>query len=85
MKQLNKIETIKLLQRGNSLIQKKYPDFGIKNLFKPIKKFNKFTSKFFIDDISVNTKSGYSIIRSNVKCVKIERQGLVEIIEWSLK
>ena len=82
---LNKAEALKLLQSGNILIQKRIPDYGTKSLFRPIKRFNKFTSKFLIGDKVVSPKSGYSIIQNHVKRLKSERQGLVEVIEWSLK
>jgi hypothetical protein len=85
MDTLNKLETIKLLQSGHILIQKKYPYFGTKSLFKPIKKFNKFTSQFWINDKMVNPNSGYSIIKNNVKYIKIYKQGLVETTEWEIK
>jgi len=84
MNSLNKNDVLKLLHSGEVLIQKKYPDFGTTSLFKPIKRFNKFTSKFSINEKSINHKTGYSII-SNLKKIKSERQGLVEIIEWTIK
>lgn len=85
MNSLNKNDVLKLLQSGEILIQKKYPDFGTTSLFKPIKRFNKYTSKFWIGEKSINHRTGYSILSNNLKRLKSEKQGLVEIIEWSIK
>lgn len=85
MNSLNKNDALKLLQSGQILVQKRYPDFGTTSLFRPIKRFNKYTSKFWIGETSVNPKSGHSIVSNHVKRIKSDRQGLVEVIEWSLK
>lgn len=84
MNTLNKKDVVKLLQSGEILIQKKYLDFGTKSLFSPIKRFNKFTSKFSICEKQINHKTGYSMI-TNLKKINIQKQGLVEIIEWTIK